>query len=355
MKRRSLKRFLTLLLCSLLLSSFLFSSVSCGQKIKDLTPYREDFAALIEASMEINEILFGDGLPVYSREETIGELYYSKEKDAEFVAYFKETTGKDFDEQLYTDTESKFRLYYWLYRDPALTKSIGEEIYVCKYSMTYYLPEGVNEDGTPEYDRVVETFYALRRDKGVTAFPPGLTVAEKVYTTVKGENYYLLPGYKEPTFEYEYSASDNEHYDVVRLDAKYLTIDSIKEAAEKVYSAAYLKAIYSSVFDGIRSDFADSSSTVLLARYIEESSGEGEPVYLRKSNVTESLFSKQRTYDYTTMQIRSPYSRDRVNVTIEANGSYFDSETKTMKEGVHTVKLSFVLEKGVWRLDSPTY
>lgn len=354
MKRRPLKRILNLLLCSLLLSSMLLSSVSCG-RIKDLTPYKEDFAALIEASMEVNEILFGDGLPVYSREETIGELYYSKEKDAEFVAYFKETTGKDFSEQLYTDTESKFRLYYWLYRDPALTKSIGEEIYVCKYSMTYYLPEGVKEDGSPDYDRVIETVYALRRDKGVTAFPPGLTVAEKVYTNEKGESYYLLPGYKEPMFEYEYSSSDNENYDVVRLDSKYLTIDSIKEAAEKVYSAAYLKAIYSSTFDGIRSDFADSSSTVLLARYIEESSGEGEPVYLRMSNVTKSLFSEQRTYDYTTMQIRSPYSRDRVNITIEANGSYFDSETKTMKEGVHTVKLSFVLENGVWRLDSPTY
>lgn len=356
MKRKALiLRLFSLLLCVILSSASLILFSSCGKKIKDLEPYRAEFEALIKASFEINDILFGEGLPVYSREESLGELHYSAEKTAEFVSYFKETTGKDFDEQLYTDTESKFRLYHWIYRDPVLTETAGEKVYVCKYTMTYYLPEGVDENGKPDYDMVTETQYALRRASASEALPTGVTVGEQVYEAKDGTVYYALKSYEEPKFEYEYDERDNENYDVVRIDSSYIDIASIKAAAEKVYSSDYLEAIYSSVFDGIRNNFSDSSSSVLLARYIEESSEEGGIVYLRKSNVTEAMYEEHRTYDYATMKIVKPYNRDRVNVTIEANGTYFSSETKQIENGVHTVRLSFVLENGAWRLDSPTY
>lgn len=357
MKKRSLSvRVCSLLLCMILLLAAVLPLSSCGKKIRDLSPYREEFKALIEASFEVNDILFGEGLPVYSREESLGELQYSPEKTAEFVEYFKSTVGKDLDEQLYADTGSKFRLYHWIYRDPDLTAKTGEKIYVCKYTMTYYLPEGVDEEGNPDYDMVNETRYALQRESTASAVPSGVTVTEKIYEAASGKVYYALgEGYEEPEFEYEYDESDNEYYDVVRLDGKYIDVAAIKAAAEAVYSADYLSSVYSSVFDGIRSDFSDSSSSVLLARYIEEAGEEGGIVYLRKSNVVEALYTEHRTYDYETMQIAKPYNADRVNVTVEANGTYFSSETKQIEHGKHTVRLSFVLENGVWRLDSPTY
>ncbi|MBO5269602.1 MAG: hypothetical protein J6B77_02370 [Clostridia bacterium] len=356
MKRNSfIFRIITCLLCITLLSSTVVLFSSCGKKIKDLSPYRAEFKELIEQSFAINDILFGEGLPVYSREESMGELHYSKEKTAEYVSYFKETVGKELPEQLYTDTESKFRLYHWLYRDPELTKSTGEKIYVCKYSMTYYLPEGTDDEGNPDYDMVTETKYALQRENASAALPSGISVGDVVYTTKEGTVYYDLNDYKEPVFEYEYDESDNEYYDVCRLDGKYIDILSIKAAAEQVYSMDYLTAIYSSVFDGIRSDFGNDSSSVLLARYIEEAGEEGGTVYLRKSNITEPLYKEHRTYDYETMQIAKPYNKDRVNVTVEAYGTYFSSETKQIETGKHTVRLSFVLQNGVWRLDSPTY
>lgn len=356
MKRNSrMIRLCSLLLSGILLTASLVLFSSCGKKIKDLEPYRAEFEALIKESFEVNDILFGEGLPVYSREESLGTLHYSAEKTAEFVSYFKETTGKDFEEQLYTDTEAKFRLYHWIYRDPVLTKSTGEKIYVCKYTMTYYLPEGVDEEGNPDYDMVTETKYALRRASSAEALPSGVTVGEKVYETEEGTVYYALKSYEEPKFEYEYDENDNENYDVVRIDADYIDIAAIKAAAEKVYSSDYLSAIYSSVFDGIRNNFSDSSSSVLLARYIEEAGEEGGIVYLRKSNVTKAMYEEHRTYRYETMQIAKPYNRDRVNVTIEAVGTYFSSETKQIENGPHTVHLSFVLENGAWRLDSPTY
>ena len=348
------KRLLSLFLTVILLACSLLS-VSCG-KIKDITPYRETFEALIEESFEINEILFGEGLPVYSREESLGELYYSEEKNAEFLAYFKAGQGKDFPEQLYTDNEGKFRIYYWTYRDPVLTKSTGENIYVCKYRVTYYLPEGMDDEGNPEYDMVNETFYALKRDTEEAMLPKDVPCGDLIYKTSEGVCYYALgESYIEPTFDYEYDEKDNEFYDVVRVDGTYMDISSIKAAAEAVYSLDYLTDVYSSVFDGIRSDYTDSSSSVLLARYIEEASEDGGTPYLRKSNVVEPLFTEQRTYYYDTMQIVKPYNTDRVNVTIEAEGTYFSSETMKVETGRHTVRLSFVLQDGAWRLDSPTY
>ena len=348
------KRTAARIISALLLVITLLSTASCG-KIKDLSPYREEFKALIEGSFEINEILFGVGLPVYSRDESLGELIYSEEKNAEFLAYFKAGQGKDFPESLYTDNEGKFRIYHWIYRDPVLTKAAGEHVYVVKYRVTYYVPEGVDEEGKPEYDMVNETFYVLKRENG-SSIPAGIECGDEVYRTAEGTVYYALTAsYEEPEFEYEYDANDNVNYDVVRLDCGYLGVEDIKTAAEEIYSKAYLNSIYSSLFDGIRSDYGDSSSSVLLARYIEEAGEEGGVPYLRMSNVTEAIFEEQRTYDYGTMQIVKPYNKDRVNVTVMANGVYFSSETKKIENGLHEVRLSFVLENGKWRLDSPTY
>ena len=367
------KRIVSLLLCAVILGSFLSLFSSCGKKIKDLEPYREEFARLIEESFAVNEILFGEGLPVYSRDECLGELIYSKEKNDEYLSYFKATAGKDFPDSLYEDKGDMFRMYYWLYKDTSLGKALGETVWICKYSTTYYLPDGADENGNPEYDMVTEISYAIRRDTVEEELPALLLSSgyqykdekgevtstlkvspDVLYKTEEGVCYYALTDYEEPNFEYEYDDKDNEFYDVVRLDAKYLSIDSIKELSEKVYSKEYLKAIYSSLFDGIRTDFSDESSSVLLARYIEEAGNDGM-VYLRKSNVTKSLFTVQRTYDYGSMKIRKPYSKDRVNVSITAQGEYYSAETKKVENGEHTVNLSFVIENGVWRLDSPTY
>ena len=371
MKNRSItSRIFSLLICFTLLLTSL-SLFSCG-RIKDLDPYRTEFEALIEASLPVNEILFGEGLPVYGRDESPGELTYSVEKNAEFLAYFKAGQGKDFPERLYTDNEGKFRMYYWIYRDVDLSAAAGEEIRICKYTVTYYVPEGTDASGEPDYDMITESRYALYRDSAETAIPAGLvghkfedgdgdvlstlSVGEEIlYSLPTGGCYYGLTGYREPVFEYEYDENDNEFYDVVRLDGEYLTVASIKAAAEAVYSADYLSAVYSSLFDGIRTDFSDSSSTVLLARYIEEAGANGGPIYLRKSNVTDPLFTEQRTYDYDTMEIAKPYSADRVNVTVTAHGTYYSAETLSVENGPHTVSLSFVLENGTWRLDSPTY
>lgn len=64
---------------SVALAALLFLLLTaCSSKAPELSQVKEDFVSLIEQSKEINEILFGDGLPVYERggeEDTLHKIY----------------------------------------------------------------------------------------------------------------------------------------------------------------------------------------------------------------------------------------------------------------------------------------
>lgn len=328
-------------------------------KIRNLDPYREQFKNLIEASYEINEIFYGEGLPVYSREGGLGAVYHSEAKDAEYLAYFKETVGKDYPESFYEEYVSKIRLYHWIYKDPNLTKAAGEDVTVCKYRTQCYKDLGkTEEDGSVKYSLAFEVFYAVVLKNDEAKIPAGVNVGEKVYEAADGRVFYLLKEYEEPEFEYVYGEAENKDFDVVRFDAKYKDITAMKEAAEQVYSMDYLADVYVAMFDGIQSNYGDSieEGSTLYARYIEEANEEGGNVFLKKNNnESYTRFTEQRKYDFSTMKIKGPYSRDRVNVDIEAYGTYYSSETMQIETGKHVIRLSFVMVNGVWRLDTPTY
>ena len=141
---------------------------------------------------------------------------------------------------------------------------------------------------------------------------------------------------------YENLSENYDFYEIVQSESGYLTADSIKEAASKVYSADYLEGIYTMAFDG----YSDGES-VTTARYLE-----ADGYFLRytygEKDPFDILEGKQRHYLFDTMRIVRPSSADYVNVEIE---SYLlGNEDETL-----TVTLRFTLEKGEWRLDSPTY
>lgn len=141
---------------------------------------------------------------------------------------------------------------------------------------------------------------------------------------------------------YENLSENYDFYEIVQSESGYLTADSIKEAASKVYSADYLEGIYTMAFDG----YSDGES-VTTARYLE-----ADGYFLRytygEKDPFDILEGKQRRYLFDTMRIVRPSSADYVNVEIE---SYLlGKEDETL-----TVTLRFTLEKGEWRLDSPTY
>lgn len=185
----------------------------------------------------------------------------------------------------------------------------------------------------PELAKVKDTFVALVEasyEINDIFFGEGLAVYER-----GGEfatKYYI----------YEDLPESYDLYEIVQAESGYLSADSIKDTAAKVYSEDYLAGIYTMAFDG----YADGES-ITTARYLE-----AEGYFLRytygEKDPFDILEGKQRRYLFDTMRIVRPSSADYVNVEVE---SYLlGKENETL-----TVTLRFTLENGEWRLDSPTY
>ena len=122
----------------------------------------------------------------------------------------------------------------------------------------------------------------------------------------------------------------------VNENSSYITIDSIKAAAEKVYSKEYLSALYETAFDGVMT----GNDSAYLRFY-----DDGEWLY---QNILANDFELcERIYDYSTMKIVKPSSDSYINVTVE-------SYTLKNSERIE-ITLSFVYENGSWFLDCPTY
>lgn len=247
---------------------------------------------LIEESYSINEILFGKGLPVY-----------------EHVYDPRETT------KVITDSESGTRTYYYEIADKTLGRVIA-------YRSSYADPYA--------YVQLVKT----KDDSRQLIYENGTVYA------------YALENYTEPHYDFYYSTEDPEHYDYVTADSPYKSINDIKDAAEKVYSKDYLDSLYESLFDGTVVQ-AGTTLTSSTARYMEYADADGV-VTLMQSNKYEPLVTEKRIFDLSTAKIVRPKRHDFVGISVE---SYLESNP----DDRITVKLTMILQDGVWLLDSGTY
>ena len=292
-----MKKFIKITACLFALLIIAGSMVSCS-KAPELESVKDEFIALIEASVEVNNIFFGAGLPTYMRAEGDGNLIYLDEHKAYYT--------------FITDGERSILKY-----------KIGDDAW--KYA------EKTAESG-----------------KG-----------ESIYTDSEGNFYYPIE-FDESQYEYVYGEGADENYDYVRMDCEYQSLEAIQKLAESVYTQGYLKGdnykegdmayggVYAAMFDGFT-----MGTEIVYARYRIDDSIDG--FYLLKSNQFEPYFTEHKTYDYSTMKIVRPSKAEHVNVEIVANGRYLDYENFEVKTGEHTVTLTFVFEGGEWRLDTPTY
>lgn len=273
------------------------SLTSCS-KPPELETVKDTFVALIEASVEVNNIFFGEGLPTYPRIAGDGNLIYDKEHDA----------------------------YYAFLADGDRT------------ILKYKIGEG-------------DWQYAEKSAEAANM--------EAIYKDSEG-NFYYPTEFDESQYEYVYDSDSPANYDYVRADCKYQDLESIMALAESVYTQSYLKGedwteesmgyggVYAAMFDGIA-----LGTEISYARYRVDDSIDG--FYLLKSNEFKPYFEEHKTYDYSTMKIIKPSRADLVNIEITANGRYIDFENFEVVTGEHTVTLTFVFEGGEWRLDTPTY
>ena len=292
-----MKKNIKIAACLLALILLAGNMISCS-KAPELDSVKDTFIALIEASVEVNNIFFGEGLPTYKRVEGDGNLIYLSESNT-YYAFI-------------TDGE----------RD------------ILKYKI-----------GEAEWKYAEKTAEAANM--------------EALYKDSEGYFYYPIE-FDESQYDYVYGEGADEHYDYVRVDCKYQSIEEIQAFAETVYSQGYLKGdnykdgdigyggVYAAMFDGFT-----LGTEISYARYRIDDSIDG--FYLLKSNEFEPYFTEHKTYDYSTMKIVKPSKAELVNIEIVANGRYIDYDNFEVRTGEHTVTLTFVFENGEWRLDTPTY
>lgn len=81
------------LITALLLTALMLMA-SCGNGAPDISEVKDDFIALIDASREVNDIFFGEGLPTYPRTGTDGVMKYDEASGVYYIYYEDTDSGK---------------------------------------------------------------------------------------------------------------------------------------------------------------------------------------------------------------------------------------------------------------------
>lgn len=355
LKEDKMKKVFIVLLC---LITVALSLASCS-KPPEYAEIEGRLKELVEASYDVNDILFGDGLEVYERvyekdflvhkdsktnkvyyyyrieDETLGEVYAYRHTD---ILYFIRTeTERSGEEHVYRDEQGGY--YYEItyngaemekevssYKDPSTEK-------------TYYFYKIADENYGTVYEYRNQIIKYMVRER--VRRPEG----EPIYENAELGYYYYEIDYVEKQYELYYDDEDPEGYSYVRFDEKYTSIDAIKIYAETVYSKQYLEGVYEMLFTGTIT--SDGSETTVGARYIDHEDSNGN-VLLMQSDSYESMIKGKRLYDFSTAKVVKPGSSEFANVEIE---SYLEGEPDKRV----TVTLSLVKQEGVWYLDSATY
>ena len=284
-----MKKILALILCLCLMIPF---AVSCSRP-PEYVEIEGRLKELVEASYQVNLLLFGEGLPTYER------VYDPRSTTDVFK---DEANGKIY--------------YFYELEDPSLGRVVAFR--------SSYLDDFAYVQVLKEEDPNRELYYK--------------------HPTLKAFCY-LLPEYEEPTYEFFYDEDDPDDYDYVRYDQEIHSINQIKALAEQVYSAEYLAAIYESTFVGALS--AAENVSGLSARYMEYTDEEGN-VSLMESNTYKPLIHERRLFDFSSAKIVRPANKKFITVEID---SYLESSP----QNIQTIHLSMILQDGIWMLDSATY
>lgn len=277
-------RALIFIICLVLCAA---SLASCS-KPPELATVKDEFAALIEASKEINEIFFGKGLPVYDRADS--------------------TWSEDI---LKFDEESK--TYYYILEDETYKT-------VIKYIDS----------------ETKKSVYLQKTDKK--------READAAYEA-GGYYYYPIPDYKEEEKHYVYDKNSPVYYDYVLEDCKYQSIDSIKTLAEKVYTPDFLNTVYNTMFVGFVTDtgsvvyakFSDSDENFFMQSnrfdpyFTEHTTYDFSTMKIvrpsRADYVNVEISATGRYFDYDKGEIVTGNYQKTIKFVLTENGWRLDSPT----------------------------
>ena len=319
---------IALILASLV--AFLIVRSVRSNRAPDLELLRPRIEALILASREINEIFWGEGLPTYPRVYSNGFTYkveYPYKDPQTSEDKIKELTLSGLEIELDGYGTVIAYAYYRQFRDPAK----ADDSDVC---WDFEKQAVIDEVKGLSFYR-----YATR----VTEPREGET---PIYADQeKGYYYYRLEGFDIDDI-FLYTEKDDKNYDYVKESCGYLTISSIKDKAEQIYSKVYLESVYESVFTGIA---VDTSGALMSARYMELEDGDGV-MHLMKSNSEQKSVDVKRVFLFETMRMSEKKKSNATNVFVDMD-TYLESKPDERL----TVTVALYLQDGLWYLNSPTY
>lgn len=215
-------------------------------------------------------------------------------------------------------------------------------------SKTYYNVFYVKGEGKlcAYYDKDKGSYVTLRYgEKGEGA----------VYTDEE-KGIYLYPS----AYEYDDNGgnlpTEPMNYKFVRFDERCTSASEISALAASVYSEDYLADVFENVMGGVIGEDYVMNET-FVPKYREMADPVTGKKYLVKASVTECppLITEERTFDFDSMEIKKGSKNKFVTVFIRSYGTYVDLSAGEVLVGWSTIELSFVLQNGEWRLDSPTY
>ena len=314
--RNIIKAFAIALAFALIISSiFIFRACTAPPEYEEIRARVEE---LIEASFDVNDVVWGEGLPTYERVEAPILKHYKTDKT-------------------YIDNgEEKQLNYYYKYL------SESEDMSVIAYCEQHLSGDGKNF----RYACVTNTPTDVETLSARFPLAEGEDAFEGLYSSVfsdetAGKYAYAIP-YVEKKYEYYYTVGDPEDYDYVRQDSKYASVDEIRDYVRTVYSAEYAESLENILFVGVM-----EGDWIQKAHYDTYRSSRGD--MLAKLNTFKPLFTERRVYLYDTAVI------DRGN----SNNSYvvvdFSTYLPSNPDKIEIASIAFTLQDGVWYLATPTY
>ena len=299
-----------------LIVSSIFIIRSCSAP-PDYEEIRTRVEELIEASFDVNDIVWGEGLLTYKRVyATTRTLYESGET-------YLDEKGQ----------EQPLNYYYYYVNDSEerIVAFRKEKEYVADFSYAYI------SDAQLDAAVLTEKFPLGESQESDEAF------YTEIYADAEGKKFVYLVPFVEPDEEsFYYVSSDPADYDYVLTDEKYASIDAMKEYVRTVYASDYADSLDSILFDGVM-----EGELIQKARYMSVESGRG--TLFASLNTFEPLFEEHRVYLYDTARIDRSNSND-TSVVVE-----FSTYLPSAPDDIVLAKLSFTLQDGVWYLASPTY
>ena len=288
---------------------------------------RQRLTYLLSNTQEINDVLWGKGLPTYERVYSTGFSFKDSYGDGENKQE-KNISGFVVDTSKYGTVVA---YHAWLYFIP---KDQDSGIY-------YDFENNVTLSKAPDDDSYYR--FAVRVTEKREGEAQNTYLAENLKTD---ETYYY---YDLADFDvnslFIYTEKDELYYDYVVDNKDYLLVQDIRKEAQKYYSAEMLAIIEESILTGIT--VSEGSNGTLYPRYMDYEDTDTGLVYLMKYNQDDGAELKNWVYDFDTMQIVSGKS-STVKVSVERY-----PEGKAEERAART--FTFVLENGNWYLDAASY